>query len=322
MTTANSQKSIGGVGGPRNQSSVTTPLFFGVCLLALAMPAAAQWRTGYFLQNESGSQTAATIPWSKYTHAVHSLLQPTYTDGTCGLATTEGPLQAADSEAFVNAAHAAGVKAIAGIGEDATHSAMATCTAPNHIAEFVEALRSFVAKSGYDGVDLDWQSGVIAPQYQDLVKRLRAAMPTATLSAAVGIAEKVLIAEVQYDLDQINIRANDSDLRDDSGQDQQTMDALSWSFMNAGTVASKLGLTVRFYGGTSKGCSTGSDPSSCAHDVVMAHAGPEQVQETAAVIKANKLGGIAAYDLSYDFIPTQEGDARYPLSSALYEARQ
>jgi len=44
------------------------------CLVALALPAAAQWRTGYFLQAEAAGQTAATIPWSKYTHIIHSAL--------------------------------------------------------------------------------------------------------------------------------------------------------------------------------------------------------------------------------------------------------
>src|ERR1017187_4490972 len=64
------------------------PLSF--CLLALALPAAAQWRTGYFMQHEAAGQTAATIPWSKYTHVIHSALRPTYSNEVCGLDTTEG----------------------------------------------------------------------------------------------------------------------------------------------------------------------------------------------------------------------------------------
>ena len=66
---------------------IRIPLSF--CLLALALPAAAQWRTGYFMQREAAGQTAATIPWSKYTHVIHSALRPTYSNEVCGLDTTD-----------------------------------------------------------------------------------------------------------------------------------------------------------------------------------------------------------------------------------------
>src|ERR1022692_3485800 len=63
-------------------NSERTPFRTGVkvwfFLLALALPSAAQWRTGYYLQREAGGQTAATIPWSKYTHVIHYALRPTY----------------------------------------------------------------------------------------------------------------------------------------------------------------------------------------------------------------------------------------------------
>jgi hypothetical protein len=51
----------------RRSGSAATPRLIGArvgfCLLALALPAAAQWRTGYFMQAEAAGQTAATIPW-------------------------------------------------------------------------------------------------------------------------------------------------------------------------------------------------------------------------------------------------------------------
>src|ERR1017187_9218488 len=164
-------------------SSVRTPYLIGIrvwfCLLALALPAAAQWRTGYFMQREAAGQTAATIPWSKYTHVIHSALRPTYSNGACGLDTTEGLLSAAYIEDFVNGAHAAGVKAIIGIRQDDTIESITACTAPQNIAEFVDRIRTFVTNTGYDGVDLDWETNVITAQFQDLVRRLRTALPTA-----------------------------------------------------------------------------------------------------------------------------------------------
>lgn len=256
-------------------SSARTAFRVGIrpwfCLLALALPAAAQWRTGYFMQAEAADQTAATIPWSKYTHIIHSALRPTYNNGICGLDTNSGLLSATNVTEFVNGAHASGVKAIIGIREDDTLAAITACTAPQNIAQFVELIRTFVANGGYDGVDLDWESGIIAPQYQDLTRRLRIAMPTATLSVAVGIAERFMTAAVQYDLDQINIRAYDLDSQDVTGSainytwyhsptlqgantQNQAMDILSWCYVYAGNASSKLGLAVPFYGRMRKGC--------------------------------------------------------------------
>ena len=371
--------------------SVRTPFRIGArvwfCLVALAVPAAAQWRTGYFIQAEAAGQTAATIPWSKYTHIIHSALRPTYTNGICGLDSNSGLLSATNITDFVNAAHASDVKAIVGIREDDTREAITACTAPQNIAQFVELIRSFVANSGYDGVDLDWESGIIAPQYQDLIRRLRTAMPTATLSVAVGIAERFMTAAVQDDLDQINIRAYNLDSQDLTGSaihyswyhsptlqgastEDQAMDILSWSYVYAGNASSKLGLAVPFYGRIRKGClnDTGTngvtDPNQawvgraeissvlyrdlvnstywnagtrvwddsrksqyiqyrdggCANDAFIPYLGPEQLQEVASLIKANKLGGIATYSLPYEYMATQDGDARYPLSTAIDDA--
>jgi hypothetical protein len=163
-------------------------LFF--CLLALALPALPQWRTGYFMQGEAGGQTAATIPWSKYTHVVHYAVQPTYSNGVCGLAPGK------DIAEFVNGAHAAGVKAIIGIVEDDTREAISACTTPQNIPQFVDTISNFVANHQCDGVDIDW------------------AMLTASLSVAVGIAERFMTAAVQTDLDQISIRAYNLDSQD------------------------------------------------------------------------------------------------------------
>src|ERR1039458_4271636 len=166
-------------------------------LLSLELPAAAQWRTGYFMQHEAAGQTAATIPWSKYTHVIHSALRPTYSNEVCGLDTTEGLLRAANIEDFVNGAHAAGVKAIIGIRQDDTLEAITACTAPQNIEQFVDRIRTFVTNTGYDGLDLDWENNTITPQYQDLIRRLRTALPTAILSVVVGFADRFMTAAVQ-----------------------------------------------------------------------------------------------------------------------------
>src|ERR1019366_1120231 len=113
-------------------------------------------------------------PWSKYTHVIHYALQPTYTNGVCGLDPSYGNITPASITAFVNSARAAGVKAIAGIFDNG-NTAMSACTTPSNIAQFVTVISNFIASNRYDGVDIDWETGIVAAQYQDLVRRLRAA---------------------------------------------------------------------------------------------------------------------------------------------------
>jgi hypothetical protein len=369
------------------RTAFRTGISLSFCLFALALPALAQWRTGYFMQREAAGQTATTIPWSKYTHVIHSALRPTYTNGTCGLDSTEGLLSAADIKDFVNRARAAGVKPIIGIRQDDILMAITTCTAPQNIAEFVDQIRSFVTNTDYDGVDLDWETNIIPPQYQDLIRRLRTALPTAILSVVVGFNDRFMTAAVQYDLDQINIRAYDLASQDLTGSainytwyhsptlqgantQDQAMDILSWYYVYAGNASSKLGLAVPFYGRIRKGCldvsgaagvtdpnqawlgraEIGSIPyrelvnspywsagtrvwddsrksqyiqyrdGSCTTDAFIPYLGPEQLQAAVALIKTNRLGGIAAYGLPYEYMAQQSGDARYPLSTALYDA--
>lgn len=54
-----------------SSSSFRTGISVWVCLFALGLPAAAQWRTGYLMPREAAGQTAATIPRSEYTHVIH-----------------------------------------------------------------------------------------------------------------------------------------------------------------------------------------------------------------------------------------------------------
>ena len=251
----------------------------------------------------------------------------------------------------------------------------------------MDRIRTFVTNTGYDGVDLDWEANIITDQYQDLIRRLRTALPTAILSVVVGFADRFTTAAVQYDLDQINIRAYDLASQDLTGSainytwydsptlqganiQDQAMDVLSWYYVSAGNASSKLGLAVPFYGRIRNAClnETGTngvtDPNqawvgraeigfiryrdlsnstywslgahvwddsrssqyiqyrngSCATDAFIPYVGPEQLRAVAALIKGNRLGGIATYGLPYEYMPQQVGDARYPLSAALCDA--
>ena len=50
------------------------------------------------------------------------------------------------------------------------------------------------------------------------------------------------------------------------------------------------------------------------------YTGPEEIQDIAAWIKSSGFGGAMTYSLHYEFLPGVSGDAKYPLSTALYQA--
>lgn len=243
-----------------------------LCLFALALPAAAQWRTGYFLEENTSGQTAQTIPWSKYTHVVDYGAAPAIAGGTCSLKMGPG-MTDESSRAFVDAAHAAGVKALLGISEDPSLAAIEACTGSDNLAQFVQAISSFVSGHGYDGVDLEWGSGVLntpyQAQYQDLVRQLRSAMPQATLAAVLSIASASVASPLMGDLDQLNIMAGGRDLYGTSAPvaahvspsihlAQTQSNALDRNFLNelskTGIPPSKAGLAVPFFGKVEQGC--------------------------------------------------------------------
>ena len=291
----------------------------------------------------------------------------------------------------MNHAHAAGVKAILGISEDNSLKAIKACTTPARITQFVTLMSDFVEEHHYDGVDVEWGNGIASAlyevQYQNLIRSLRAAMPTATISVPIRITDSY-VAPVAEELDQINLMAYDLDIyslrkartnhrqhgstqpRGDKTSDN-ALDPATWpSLARMGIAPAKIGLGVPFYGRIEQGCldSTGTtgvtDPDqtavngisshlisyrdlakslywssgdhvwdelqqsqyirysegSCRTDAFIPYGGVEQMQAAVSQMKANGLGGIMTYGLSYEYISTQDGDARYPLSTAFYHA--
>src|ERR1035437_2829209 len=277
------------------------------------------------------------------------------------------------------------MKALIGIVQDDSQRAITTCTPPGNIMQFTTRIADFVANNQYDGVDLAWETGVVDHQYEDLIRRLRTAMPSASLSVRVRIDQRYMTAAVQDELDQINIIAYDLDSTDLSGAplnharynsatlqgsntQDMAIDVLWRDFVSAGNASNKLGIGVPFYGRLKQACLDSSrtigltDPNqswlsnvsnhiipyrdlvnsaywisgtriwddlrqsqyiryqggNCSTDAFIPYTGPEQLQAVANQIRKASLGGIMAFGLPYEHMPTQVGDARYPLSAALY----
>ena len=69
-----------------------------LCLLAFGPAAFSRWRTGYYMQDDTGGQTAATIPWTKYTHVIHYALKPSFNNGVCGWDKTDSGFKERDTQ--------------------------------------------------------------------------------------------------------------------------------------------------------------------------------------------------------------------------------
>src|SRR6266404_803053 len=159
-----------------------------------------QWITGFWY---SGPEPVSAIPWSKYTHVIHSTSQAN-SNGTIDWSA----ISPADTTAIVAGGHAAGRKVLWTLGDRG--GAMASATSSGTIAAFVNNIVNFTNSHGYDGVDLDWESRVNVPQFENLITLLRQAMPAKiiTMDALEGDPATVAAA-TQSSLDQVNVMCYD-----------------------------------------------------------------------------------------------------------------
>jgi chitinase len=205
----------GGGGGGAQPSSAPSPSG------GTEGPPSGLWATGYYPAYATGVMPIAAIPFASMTHVIHFALVPNR-DGT--LADPDG-LQVQTS-ALVSAAHAAGVKALLGVGGDESAGAPAGfrgSTTVAHRAAFVAAIVSAMAAGGYDGVDVNWES-IEFPRdvsnFRSFITELRAALdqhapptrylltyPAGTSSGFDDYTNNAnMLAPVQGLFDQVNLQ--------------------------------------------------------------------------------------------------------------------
>src|SRR5438270_9014679 len=136
------------------------------------------WISGYY-SAQNGVLPISSIPWGKYTHIIHFAAAPGVDLNGNGNGTVElHYLSQADINALI-AAKPTGKQVLVCIKDNDSHlSALAQSTSPAMIATFVSNIASFLNTNQYDGVDIDWEQNVNVTQYNDLLTRLRTAMPT------------------------------------------------------------------------------------------------------------------------------------------------
>jgi chitinase len=198
-----------------------------VALVALGAAAAGSasasgpWVSAYYPAYGTAKMPISEIPFASLTHVIHFALVPR-ADGT--LSDPDG--LKGQTHALVRAAHAAGVKALLGVGGDTGSGATAGfrgAAGASRRAAFVAKIVSTMAAGEYDGVDLNWES-IRFPQdvanFRALVKDLRKALdqrspgthllltyPAGTASGFDEYKQNAdMLKPVQSSLDQINLQ--------------------------------------------------------------------------------------------------------------------
>jgi chitinase len=168
---------------------------------------------------------------------------------------------------FVGAGHAAARSVLVSIKDnDNDYSLFPASASSANIDRFVGNIVAFVTTHGYDGVDLDWEKNVNATQYQQLILKLRQALPAGkliTMAVNPGGANVAAWANPANGsrrlVDQVNVMCYDLDWGNNfswfvgpllRGGNNRVL-ACDWDikqFTNAGVAKNTLGLGMPFYG--------------------------------------------------------------------------
>jgi GH18 family chitinase len=201
--------------------------------LALTLPATAQsshWLTGYYATYNYGVMSTSQLDYTKLTHVIYWPVIPN--SGPAGSATAPGTLNTTPfglsattfsdgATDLVTRAHAAGAKALIGIGGDQSSGATAgfqISTTSKYQATFIKNIVALMQQYGFDGVDINWEQIQASDNtdFTTFIANLRAALTTASPNTHLLLTmppetkpnggRPDLLALVYQDLDQINIQ--------------------------------------------------------------------------------------------------------------------
>jgi chitinase len=229
-----------------------------------------RWVMGYYAGYEASQLPVAEIQWSGLSHIAVSFYLPNGKGDVDESLFQDLASGKKLGHALVDAAHAAGKKAIASVGGGGVHDSMAASAAPGNRATFVARLKQLVTDYGYDGIDLDWepiQSGDGAAIVA-LANDLRAAIPGTILTIPITPINHNAPDDLSYIpslvavFDQVNLMTygmagaypgwkswHSSPLywNHDTSTPVGIDDSVA-AFLAAGTPAAKLGVGSGFYG--------------------------------------------------------------------------
>ncbi len=269
------------------ETSRATRVSFAAALVVAAPfagvePAAAaqRWVAGYYVGYERALYPVGAIDFGSLTHIMVGRYVPK-SDGTldrgCDWDATRCPAWA---RAVGVRAHAAGRSAILFLGGAGAHAGFVAAARPARRATFVRNIVKAVKDLGFDGVDIDWEP-VEAADVEDLValiKALRAAMPTKTITMPVNFTNLNFpgaglgwVKRVAPSLDQINIMTYEMDgsgwgwtrtwhtaaLRGATPEMPTSVATSVDAYLALGVPRAKLGIGFGFFGQCWKGGVTG-----------------------------------------------------------------
>jgi len=181
-----------------------------------------RWLTGYYATYNYSVMTTSQVDYTKLTHAIYWPVIPN-TNGT--LNTTPFGLSALTfsngATDLVTRAHAAGVKALIGVGGNEESGATAgfeSAAAPAHQATFISNIVTLMQQYDFDGVDIDWEgfasNGSDDANFVSFIGNLRTKLNSTASNLLLTIAPVTkgnggrpdLIFDVYRDFDQINLQ--------------------------------------------------------------------------------------------------------------------
>ena len=149
-----------------------------------------RWVAGYYVGYERDLYPIGEVDFSAVTHLMVGRARP-LADGSL---TTDFDIDAVDgpiwAQAAVDAAHAAGRKAVLMVGGAGEIDGWRGAASAAHRATFVTNLLAALDTYGFDGLDLDWEplDDGDRPDFQALATALRNARPGAILTVPVNWA--------------------------------------------------------------------------------------------------------------------------------------
>ena len=227
------------------------------------------WVTGYYAYWQRHMYPIEKIDWSALTHIVAANIAPAE-DGNLSLPDPDGTRSNRWAVQIVDAAHAAGKKALLMVGGSWTAPGWRGATSDANRAKFVKGLVQFALKPkaeggcGFDGIDLDWEpfngaeDGALLAK---VVRDLRAAWPGAILTWPVGPNEaSTAHGTISPMVDQVNVMQygmsgawpgwvswHQSALYGHAKDRPASVEATINSYLAVGVAPEKLGLGIGLY---------------------------------------------------------------------------
>ena len=234
--------------------------------------ASSKWVAGYYVGYEADTHPVAELDFDGLTHLMVGAVLPN-SDGSLTthyyIDAFNGPLWA---QGAVNAAQAAGRKAILMIGGANTIDGWRGAATVANRASFVANLLALVDQTGVDGLDLDWEPIEAADRapLTALAQALRAARPNLILTLPVNVVnanfsdpveEAAFYAGMVPYLDQINLMSYamgydydgwhswfSAPLDGEAGNTPTSIAHTVDYYLAAGVPAAKLGVGAGFFG--------------------------------------------------------------------------